>query len=159
MPELLPFTPLHAARVAGWPRSAVEAQNWCGAATFPVPEQLVLDWQQDDDVRSQILITDGAPVGYGELWIDVEEDEIELARLIIDPAVRRRGLGRALVRLLVAQAQDLGPGDIFLRVNPANEIARRLYLGCGFTPVAATLAAEWNAAQPFAYHWLHYSPG
>jgi hypothetical protein len=31
--------------------------------------------------------------GYGELWLDTDEDEVELARLIVPPDRRHQGLG------------------------------------------------------------------
>jgi hypothetical protein len=39
-----------------------------------------------------VLREDGRPVAYGELWHDADEDEIGLARLIVDPAGGRIGL-------------------------------------------------------------------
>ncbi|WP_146009406.1 hypothetical protein [Deinococcus planocerae] len=51
----------------------------------PSPE-VVLAWQRDAvvEVRSFVLVR-GEPLAYGELWIDREEQEVELARLIVDP--------------------------------------------------------------------------
>jgi ribosomal protein S18 acetylase RimI-like enzyme len=105
--EFRRFTPDQAARVASWPCSADEAVKWCGASEFPVPAALVQDWQQDD-VRSWLLITDGAPVGYGELWLDAEENEVELARIIVAPTARGRGLGHILVQQLLTEALAVG---------------------------------------------------
>ena len=155
-PQFRPFTPEHADRVASWPLSAAEAVHWCGATEYPVPARTILDWQPDTDVVSTLLITDGMPVGYGELWIDAEENEVELARIIVDPAVRGKGLGRALVRHLLAEARKIGYADVFLRVHPENDAAERLYRTVGFVPVDPALAREWNAEQPHEYTWLRY---
>jgi ribosomal protein S18 acetylase RimI-like enzyme len=153
---LLPFTTAHAATVAGWPASAEEVAMWCGRREFPLSARTVDAWQQDADVRALLLVLDGEPVGYGELWCEPDEDEVELARLIVAPDVRGRGLGRALTRALLAQALGTGRAEVFLRVHPANERALRCYRGAGFVPVDPALAASWNTAQPVPYAWLRY---
>ncbi|WP_030772391.1 MULTISPECIES: GNAT family N-acetyltransferase [unclassified Streptomyces] len=152
--DLLPFADAHAAAVAGWPTSAQEVLMWCGRQEFPVPPRTIDDWQQDDDVQAHVLVQDEKVVGYGELWFDAEEDEVELARIIVAPHARGQGLGRALVRGLLAQAVGAGHHDVFMRVHPDNGRALRCYLGAGFVPVAADLAESWNRAQPVDYIWL-----
>ena len=151
---LLPFSRAHASLVASWPRSSDEVLLWCGGKEFPLPAETVLDWQLDDEVQSYLLIDDEVPVGYGELWLDAEENEVELARIILSPAARGRGLGQALTRDLLAAARRTGHADVFLRVHPDNATALRCYAAAGFVPVAAELAAEWNEPQPVDYVWL-----
>lgn len=153
---LLPFTQLHATVVASWPRSADEVLQWCGEKEFPMPAERVNEWQGDVDVRAYLLVVDDLPVGYGELWLDAEESEVELARIIIAPDARRQGLGRNLVRGLVVEAAKTGWSDIFMRVHPANDAALGCYRGAGFEPVAAELAEEWNAPQPVDYAWFRH---
>jgi len=46
-----------------------------------------------DDVLARMLAVDGPPVAHGELWIDDVEQEVELARLLVDPALRGQRLG------------------------------------------------------------------
>ena len=154
--DFLPFTPDYAAMVASWASSAEEAAMWCGEQEFPVPARRVADWQRDDEVRAHLLIVGGRPVGYGELWLDAEEHEVELARIIIAPAARGKRLGRALVRGLLSEALETEYSDIFVRVHPNNANALRCYLTSGFVPVEAGLAQEWNAAQPVDYVWLRH---
>ena len=156
--ELLAFTPAHAALVAGWATSATEAVQWCGETVFPMPAQRVADWQQDSDVQGYLLIVDGVPTGYGELWLDAEENEVELARIIIAPPARGQGLGRTLVRRLLDEAAQTGWSDVFVRVHPDNRAALRCYQGAGFVPVEAALAEEWNRPQPVDYAWLRHAP-
>ena len=156
-PDLRPFTPAHAALVARWPRSLDEVVKWCGEREFPLPVERVVEWQQDADVQAYLLITDDdLPIGYGELWLDAEEGEVELARIIIAPAARGRGIGRMLVQGLLAEAAKTGWSEVFMRVHPNNEAALRCYRGAGFAPVAAELAEEWNIPQPFDYVWLRH---
>ncbi|WP_440067795.1 GNAT family N-acetyltransferase [Streptosporangium sp. OZ121] len=158
--DLLPFAAAHATTVAGWPASPREVAMWCGRHEFPLPARVVTDWQQGEDVRSHMLFAQGDPLGYGELWVDTEEGEIELARIIVAPGVRGRGIGRELVRGLAALARDAGYANVFMRVHPDNDRALRCYRGAGFLPVDAHLAAEWNVSQPVDYVWLrHIDPG
>ncbi|GAA4181662.1 hypothetical protein GCM10022252_06410 [Streptosporangium oxazolinicum] len=158
--DLLPFTATYAATVAGWPASPLEVAMWCGRHEFPLPARVVADWQRGEDVRSHLLLAEEGPLGYGELWVDTEEDEIELARIIVAPGARGRGIGRELVRGLAALAREAGYANVFMRVHPDNDRALRCYRGAGFLLVDAHLAAEWNVAQPVDYVWLrHAGPG
>jgi ribosomal protein S18 acetylase RimI-like enzyme len=152
--DLQPFDPVHTELVASWPRSAEELLMWCGTSQFPLPAATIEGWHQDPEVRARLLIEDDVPIGYGQLWLDAEEDEVELARIILAPAARGQGLGRKLVRALLAEAVATGRADIFLRVHPDNSAALRCYRGAGFVPVDAALAAQWNVPQPVAYRWL-----
>jgi len=154
--NLLPFGTDHAATVASWPVSATEVVRWCGLREFPVAGETVAAWQRAPDVAARILVAGEQPVGYGELWCDAEEDEVELARIIVAPGFRGRGLGRVLVRGLLTEARLSGLSDVFMRVHPDNAIALRCYLGAGFEPVGPDLTAAWNAGQPFDYVWLRH---
>jgi ribosomal protein S18 acetylase RimI-like enzyme len=155
--QFLPFDPAHAALVASWPRSAQEAEWWCGAGPFPVPARTVADWQREAGVQAHMVRTDGVIAAYGELWTDDDEAEVELARIIVAPAARGHGLGRALVRGLLSGAAQTGYPDILIRVHPANEIALRCYRGTGFQTVGPELARAWNVGQPVTYEWLRHT--
>ncbi|NEA54137.1 GNAT family N-acetyltransferase [Streptomyces sp. SID13666] len=154
--DLLPFDRTHAVMVAGWPLTPAEVSMWCGLREFPLPACTVEAWQQADDVRAHLLVDGERPIGYGELWIDAEEQEIELARIIVAPDARGNGHGRTLVRELLAQALLTGHTAVFLRVHPDNDRALRCYRAAGFAPVHPRLAESWNAVQPVAYVWLRY---
>ncbi|MFJ8934660.1 GNAT family N-acetyltransferase [Streptomyces sp. NPDC102365] len=151
-----PFDTKHASLVAGWPVTAAEALMWCGPREFPVTERTVTAWQREQDVTAYVLLVDEQPVAYGELWPDTEKDEVELARIIVAPGARGRGLGRRLVRDLLAEARRTGLSESFMRVHPHNTAALRCYRGAGFEPVDATSAAAWNAGQPVDYTWLRH---
>jgi ribosomal protein S18 acetylase RimI-like enzyme len=158
--DLLPFAAAHAVTVAGWPTSSAEVVMWCGRQEFPVPAQTVTDWQREDDVQAHVLLDDdGRLVAYGELWCDAEENEVELARIIVAPDARGKGVGRVLVRELLVRAREAGFADVLIRVHPDNERALRCYRGAGFVPVDAGLAEAWNVPQPVDYHWLQHDAG
>lgn len=150
---LVPFPPDRAGLVAGWVTSADEADMWCSRAEHPFPAEVVAGWAAQPDVTAYLLLADGEPVGYGEVWSDEAEDEAELARLIVAPSARGRGAGRALTTALVARA---GHQDVFVRVRPDNAVALATYRAGGFVDVAPELQEEWNAPQPRPYAWLRY---
>jgi GNAT superfamily N-acetyltransferase len=148
--DLVEFDVALAATVAGWPRTADEAYRWCGHRE--VSADIVAEWSKAEDGRCFALVDAGAPVGYGELWLD--EDEVELARLIVAPDRRRQGVGRRLVEALTEVARQYETGLICLRVHPDNTSAVRVYLAAGFASVDDATTAEWNARQPVTYQWL-----
>ena len=48
-------------------------------------------------MRAFVLCDARRPVAYGEVWIDEKEQEVELARILVDPGFRRRGHGARLL--------------------------------------------------------------
>ncbi|NJP31328.1 GNAT family N-acetyltransferase [Micromonospora sp. HSS6-12] len=109
--ELTAFGPSHAASVAGWARSAEETRRWC--SRDEVTPEVVAGWSAAPDAVAYVAVVDGEPVAYGELWLDDEEAEVELARLIVAPAYGGRGLGHHPA--------------VFMRVHPDNEPALRCW--------------------------------
>jgi ribosomal-protein-alanine N-acetyltransferase len=75
-------------------------------------------------------------VGYGGIAFVAgpPQAEAEIHTIGVDPAYRRRGLGRALLRGLLAVA-DAARATVFLEVRTDNEAARALYESEGFTAV------------------------
>ncbi len=150
-------TTQQATTVAGWSRTAHEADFWCSRAEHPFPAEAIVAWWEDTDVTSWLLLdSHGTPSAYGEVWDDAEEDEAELARLLVDPARRRQGLGRALVARLLAVARNGGRSACLIRVAPGNDGALALYRSAGFNDVDDATAAEWNQSQPAQYRWLKH---
>ena len=155
--DLRPFDPEYTELVAGWATTHQEVALLSGRDEYPFPAELLSTWRQaDDDIRPYLYFDGEQPVGYAELWLDAEEDEVELARIILDPEVRGHGLGVALVRDLLGPARAAGFADIFLRVRPENVPALRTYHRAGFSLVPEAEAAEWNEDQPVAYTWMQY---
>ncbi|HVK23199.1 MAG TPA: GNAT family N-acetyltransferase [Actinokineospora sp.] len=147
MTALRPAQPADAAIVAAWPLSEDESRLWCSLPE--VDAGLVAEWSD----AGFGLIDGGELVGYGELWIDHDEAEVELARLIVAPAHRGRGIGRRLAAALAGLASTHYPA-IFMRVHPDNTAALRCYASAGFSRVGAAEADEWNRGQPTRYVWL-----
>ena len=102
-----------------------------------------------------MLFREGRPVAYGELWVETDDDEAELAHLVVDPALRRQGLGRTLTVHLVAAAREKGLANIVLRVDPDNVVGISCYAGLGFVRHSPQEEAEFNAGQRVALQWMH----
>ena len=151
--RLQPFPADLAPVVSGWARTLEEVLRWCSHPAAPVPARQINAWASEDGVQAFALYRDERLVAYGELWVDDAAAEVEIARLIVDPAERNRGLGRHLTSGLAALARSRYP-RVFLRVHPANLAAQRCYAAAGFQPVDPAQAVEWNARQPITYVWL-----
>jgi GNAT superfamily N-acetyltransferase len=115
--ELRPFRHDDGPAVMSFVRTDEDAAAWASLEEVP-DEALLARWHADPDVHAFTLFVDGVPAGYGEVWVDRAEDETELARIVIDPARRGRGLGRQLTRLLAAEAARHGLEEMWLRVVP-----------------------------------------
>lgn len=59
-------------------------------------------------------------------------DEAEILNLGVAPHARRAGVGRALVRAVVARLAQAGARAVYLEVRESNGAARRLYESEGF---------------------------
>jgi GNAT superfamily N-acetyltransferase len=125
--RLRPFPADSAEVVSGWARTHEEVIIWCGHPAAPVPAGQISAWAREDGVQPFGLYRDGRLVAYGELWIDDDEAEVELARLIVDPGERGQSLGRRLVMALAALARSRHP-----RHRGSKACNRRV--GCGATP-------------------------
>ncbi len=102
------------------------------AAAFPPADQ----W--DADAMAKLLRMPGAaafldPAG-GMTMVRIAADEAEILTLAVAPAARRRGLGRRLLAEAGRHAATQGATRLFLEVAEANQAARALYAGAGFTP-------------------------
>ena len=158
MSALVPYDGSAAALVVDWCAASPFSREWVpdgDPAADLAPDAVLARWHEDPDISGYLLVRDGEPVAYGELWVDRDEDEAELAHLVVDPARRRQGLGRALALALVEQAGVLGLGTVTLRVHPDNAVGIACYLSAGFVRYPAAEEASFNAGQPTAYQWMH----
>jgi ribosomal protein S18 acetylase RimI-like enzyme len=152
--ELVPFEPAHGRTVLGWVRSRAEAARWANAGDRDLTPAVFGEWHADPDVHPYLCLEEGRPVGYGEVWEDAAEGEAELARILVDPAERGRGVGRALTLLLAERARAAGFDAVWLRVVPDNEAALRAYAAAGFVRAGADEERAFNRGQPRRYAWL-----
>lgn len=76
---------------------------------------------------------DGSLVGY--IGMKAVLDEADITNVAVDPDRRRQGIGKMLLRELLAKAGELGIRRIFLEVRVSNTAARALYEQAGFRTV------------------------
>lgn len=70
-------------------------------------------------------------IGFCSYWQVV--DEVHINNLAVLPEFRRQGIGRALLRRILADAVRQGATRALLEVRRSNDEARRLYESLGFT--------------------------
>lgn len=75
---------------------------------------------------------DGATVAYCSFWRIF--DEVHVNNFAVHPAWRRRGVGRALLAHVLAEAAAMGAPHATLEVRASNAAAIALYEAGGFTP-------------------------
>lgn len=71
-------------------------------------------------------------VGYGGLWLSVDEGHI--TTLAVSPEYRGRGIGELVLNGLIDQAMELDADMLTLEVRVSNLVAQQLYLKYGFKP-------------------------
>lgn len=81
-----------------------------------------------------VTVADGQVVGYGGLWVIM--DEAHITTIAIDPLFRGRKIGERLLCEMLAQAEKKGATRATLEVRDSNEVARYLYDKYGFSWVA-----------------------
>ncbi|EPD50290.1 hypothetical protein HMPREF1210_02861 [Paenisporosarcina sp. HGH0030] len=89
-------------------------------------------WHEAPDQFGYIFMKENHAVAYGEIWVDVEEQDLELAHLIVHPSYRNKGIGKQLVRMLQKECLDYDYPWVFLRIEPENSRAKKCYTGAGF---------------------------
>jgi ribosomal-protein-alanine N-acetyltransferase len=62
-------------------------------------------------------------------------DEVELLLIAVDPAKRRRGVGRQLLDRAIGSCRSDGVRQIHLEVRACNAAATQLYAGAGFIAI------------------------
>lgn len=108
------------------------------ASLYPPEDRHMVDadFLAGAHVRFLVARWQGRAVGCGALVIgDAGKDRAETAevkRVVVDPAARGRGIGRALMRELEAVARQAGVRLIQLETGPDSAEALRLYRACGY---------------------------
>ncbi len=71
-------------------------------------------------------------IGYGGLWVTLEEGHITV--IAVDPPYRGRGIGELLLNSLIDASFAMGATALTLEVRASNTVAQQLYLKYGFLP-------------------------
>ena len=102
--------------------------------SVPWPQSVLADFIEANDRICLVAEASGAVVGY--LCAIHVLDEYHVGSVAADPALRRSGIGGALVGELVSRARIAEGQYMFLEVRESNAAARRLYAAFGFSEVA-----------------------
>ncbi|HRX83630.1 MAG TPA: GNAT family N-acetyltransferase [Phycisphaerae bacterium] len=134
--RLQPMSAGSAATVASWVRSDAEL-FWLAPSTVPpITAEKVLGWTRQRGAAFIYTPSHGEPpVGYAELnAMARDRRHLWIGHVLIDPALRGGGLGRALTAALVHRAFRIeGARRLSLVVFPENVSAVRCYEAAGFT--------------------------
>ncbi|HQZ72570.1 MAG TPA: GNAT family N-acetyltransferase, partial [Anaerolineae bacterium] len=91
------------------------------ALSLPLPEpRMVHERELASRVAHYLVLAgaDGAVLGYGGLWVQV--DDLHVIVMAVHPAWRRRGLGARILRALIRRGMDLGCLQATLEVRAGN---------------------------------------
>jgi ribosomal-protein-alanine acetyltransferase len=78
----------------------------------------------------------GEIVGYAGLLAPQRASQADIQTIAVSASARRRGLGRALLTTLVAEARERSARELFLEVRADNPHAQALYEQLGFEQIA-----------------------
>jgi RimJ/RimL family protein N-acetyltransferase len=133
--HLRPFDACFAATVASWVRSDAELFALTPTTPPPLTAEKVIAWTGGPD-RAFLLfdVSVGRPLGYAELnSMRLNDEHLWMGHVLLDPALRGRGIGSRFVDLLVEMAfGTLSAERLSLIVFPENKAAVRCYERAGF---------------------------
>lgn len=135
-----------------WALNALPNVGATGDATVPlvldVPASAPSAFPDLADVEGAfdaflVVEADGHVVGMGGLRA-TDEWRAEVLRVRVHPAVRRRGVGRALMDALAVEARRLGFGALHLDTATNQPEAVAFYEALGYTEVGRETRPEWH---------------
>lgn len=106
--------------------------------------------------KYMVMETDGAIIGYGGLWLII--DEAHVTNIAVRSAYRGKGLGRRLLAELMRTAHWLGARRMTLEVRVSNETAKSLYRSMGFEPSGVRPAYYSDNMEDALIMWADLGP-
>ncbi len=134
--ELRPFKPQLAPTVASWVHSERDLLWLAPRTPPPLTAQKILAWGSQRNTMFLLHLRDDPhPRAYGEInRMKRKPYQLWFGHLIVDPQMRRRGIGARFVAMLLHEAFDSqNAAAVSLVVFPDNQPAIRCYLSQGFT--------------------------
>ena len=118
--------------VVEWVTSRQECELWAGPGIYFPLAPRAFSAQIDMRGATNVALDDeGGLVAFGQA-LRRSPCRAHLARLIVRPDARRRGIGRALVQELLSRAAGAGLSSVTLNVYSDNAAALALYTDLGF---------------------------
>lgn len=155
--RLVPMSPEHISTVIGWADSAEVMRQWIGRDDQQwLPGELRGRCNVVDGISAYVLLNGAIPSAYGETWWDEADQSFELARLIVAPVLRGRGIGAMLIEELVAIAPEAAT-DVLVRVFESNTPALLCYEKAGFLRVSESEERLFNQSEAHPFIWMRRS--
>lgn len=131
--HLRPFNIQDTDLLNAWTGHQDEVFRFSGTSwEYPLTEAFLEAYQGTYPGRTQyILEAEDKAIGFGEI-IQGEDNSPRLSRLLIAPAQRGKGYGKALVRALMAKIDH---PIVYLFVLEENQVARQCYEAYGFETI------------------------
>lgn len=120
-----PLDAAHVRDVAALEARAMGSDAW--------NEALVADELPRPDRVWWAAYVDDALAGYAGVW--VVDGQMQVLKIAVDEAFRRRGIARELLSCVASDARDLGAREATLEVRAGNEGAQAFYASLGFEPL------------------------
>jgi ribosomal-protein-alanine N-acetyltransferase len=101
--------------------------------SFHVPwsrESLRIEVEQNRCARYIVIKEDDRVLGYGGMWLVL--DEAHITNIAVHPDYRRQGIGRQIMKALIRTAVKAGIERMSLEVRVSNHPAISLYKSLGF---------------------------
>lgn len=80
-----------------------------------------------------VAVLDGEIIGYAGIWCIHETADI--SRIAVSESMRRKGIGAALMRVVISEAMRRGCERVMLEVKENNSAARGMYRKFGFREI------------------------
>ncbi len=101
--------------------------------SFPTPWSpytFACELMQNDFSYYIVAMAEGEVVGYGGMWLVL--DEAHITNVAVKPVCRGKRIGKALMMEIIRRAALAGVKSMTLEVRPSNCGARKLYTDLGF---------------------------
>jgi GNAT superfamily N-acetyltransferase len=99
-----------------------------------------------------LLAIEGATAAGLACMRRIRQDTGEIKRMYVRPEFRRRGIGRALVEALIAEAREIGYATMRLDSTRFMAAAHSLYRAMGFHEIEPYVESE--IPSQFHQHWV-----
>ncbi|PCI37041.1 MAG: hypothetical protein COB53_07650 [Elusimicrobia bacterium] len=132
MKKITPASLSEIQQVTSWVTSEEDCRLWAGPKlAFPINFKTLPVEMDIEDSDSYALYDGDDLAGFGQLKRKGKE-RVHLARIIISPEHRKKGLGRILVGQLLEKGRQKGCIRASLNVYKGNRAAHWLYASLGF---------------------------
>lgn len=103
--------------------------------SFPIPwtrGAFTIELRNNKLAKYCVAETGGSVVGYGGMWLIM--DEAHITNIAVHPEYRGRGIGKKLIEALIEEVSKVNVYKMTLEVRRSNIAAQTLYKKYGFVP-------------------------